>query len=163
MVSKMVNQKLNIVFTGFPYPQGLAGTKDNQNAIDALKKYNVSAKVLVLRQSSKINVPNGIYNGVPYETIGPDLWRWRFLLTSPVFFLKSMKAIQKEFCTYSRNIFYISGPPDFNNFPMIRQARKCGYKIVFYIVEDYDVAWNRSSSLWFKAEKTHRRKQRAGR
>lgn len=147
----MVTPKLNVVFTGFPYPQGLAGTKRNQHAIDALKKYGASVKVLVLRQSTKMNKPHGVYNGVPYETIGPDLWRTRFLMTSPVFFLKSMKAIRMTFCPDSRNIFYIYGPPTFNNFPMIRQARKCGYKIIFDIVEDDDVAWNRSTSLWFKA------------
>ena len=151
MSQKAVTPKLNVVFTGFPYPQGLAGTKRNQHAIDALKKYDASVKVLVLRQSTKINPPNGVYNGVPYETIGPDLWRTRFLLTSPVFFLKSMKAIRMAFCPDSRNVFLIYGPPTFNNFPMIRQARKCGYKIIFDIVEDDDVAWNRSSSLWFKA------------
>ena len=66
----MVAPKLNVVFTGFPYPQGLAGTKRNQHAIDALKKYDASVKVLVLRQSTKINTPNGVYGGVPYETIG---------------------------------------------------------------------------------------------
>ena len=151
MIQKVVSQKLNVVFTGFPYPQGLAGTKRNQHAIDALKKYNASVKVLVLRQSTKINTPNGVYNGVPYETIGPDLWRTRFLLTSPVFFLKSMKAIRTAFCPDAGNVFFVYGPPTINNFPMIRQARKCGYKIVFDIVEDDDVAWNRSSSLWFKA------------
>ena len=151
MNQKAVSQKLNVVFTGFPYPRGLAGTKRNQHAIDALKKYNASVKVLVLRQSTEMNKPCGVYNGVPYETIGPDLWRMRFLLTSPVFFLKSMKAIRMAFCPDAGNVFFVYGPPTFNNFPMIRQARKCGYKIIFDIVEDDDVAWNRSSSLWFKA------------
>jgi glycosyltransferase involved in cell wall biosynthesis len=151
MIKRAVTPKLNVVFTGFPYPQGLAGTKRNQHAIDALKQYDASVKVLVLRQSTKVNKPCGVYKGIPYETIGPDLWRMRFLLTSPVFFMKSMKAIREAFCPDSRNIFYIYGPPTFNNFPMIRQARKFGYKIIFDIVEDDDVAWNRSSSLWFKA------------
>jgi glycosyltransferase involved in cell wall biosynthesis len=151
MIQKAVIPKLNVVFTGFPYPQGLADTKDNQHAIDALKKHGASVRVIVLRQSTKINSPKGIYNGVPYETIGPDLWRTRFLLTSPVFFIKSVKAIRMAFRPDSRNVFFVYGPPNFNNFPMIRQARKCGYKIVFYIVEDDDVAWNRSSSLWSKA------------
>lgn len=148
----MVAPKLNVVFTGFSYPHGMAGTKRNQHAIDALKEHvNVSVRVLILRQSTKINTPKGVYGSVPYETIGPDLWRIRFLLTSPVFFLKSMKAIKMAFCPNTKNIFYIYGPPTFNNYPMIQQARKCGYKIIFDIVEDDDVAWNRSSSLWFKA------------
>jgi glycosyltransferase involved in cell wall biosynthesis len=148
----VLSPKLNVVFTGFSYPHGLAGTKRNQHAIEALKEYpNVSVRVLILRQSTEINAPNGVYKGVPYETIGPDLWRIRFLLTSPVFFLKSMKAIRTGFCHHAKNIFYVYGPPTFNNFPMIRQARKCGYKIIFDIVEDYDAVAKLSSKISSKA------------
>jgi glycosyltransferase involved in cell wall biosynthesis len=62
-----------------------------------------------------------------------------------------MKAIRMAFCPDVGNIFFVYGPPTFNNLPMIQQARKCGYKVIFDIVEDDDVAWDRSSSLWFKA------------
>jgi len=148
----VLNQKLNIVFTGFPYPHGLAGTKRNQHAIEALKEnVNVSVKVLVLRQLTKINKPYGVYNGVPYETIGPDLRRIRFLLASPKFFLKSMKAIRAAFCPDAGNVFFVYGPPKFENFPVIRQAHKCGYKIVFDIVEDYDAVAKLSSKISSKA------------
>ena len=151
MSKKAVISKLNVVFTGFPYPQGLAGTKRNQHAIDALKKYDASVNVLVLRQSTKINTPNGVYNGVPYKTIGPDLRHIRFLLTSPKFFLKSIRAVRTAFCTDAGNIFYVYGPPKFENFPVIRQARKSGYKIVFDIVEDYDAVAKLSSKISSKA------------
>jgi len=152
MYQKTASPKLlNVVFAGFPYPQGLAGTKRNQHAIDALKKNGASVKVLVLRQSTKINTPNGIYKGVPYETIGPDLRRMRFLLTSSVFFLKSMKAMRTAFCPDAENIFYIYGPATFEKFPMIRQARKSGYKVIFDIVEDYDAVANLSLKISSKA------------
>jgi len=152
MSKKKLIPKLNVVFTGFPYPHGMAGTKRNQHAINALKEQeNVSVKVLVLRQSTKLNKANGLYKSVPYETIGPDLRRMRLLLTLPVFFLKSMKAIRRSFCLNTTNIFYVYGPPTFDKFPMIRQARKCGYKIIFDIVEDDDALASISSRIWFKA------------
>lgn len=152
MYQKTVTPKLlNVVFIGFPYPQGLAGTKRNQHAIDALKKHGASVKVIVLRQSTKINTPNGVYNGVLYETIGPDLRRMRFLLTSPVFFLKSLKAVRAAFCPDAENILYIYGPATFEKLPMIQQARKCGYKIIYDIVEDYDAVAQLSSKISSKA------------
>ncbi len=149
----MSTSKLNVVFTGFPYPLGMAGTRRNQHAIEVLQRYkDVSVKVIVLRQSTELNEPCGVHNGVPYETVGPDLFRMRFLLTSPIFFVKSRRAIRRAFCPHAKNIFLVYGPPALDNYAMIRQACKCGYKIIFDIVEDDDVAWNISSSLWHKVK-----------
>ena len=66
-----------------------------------------------------------------------------------------MKAIRTAFCPDVGNIFYIYGPPTFEKFPMIQQAHKCGYKIIFDIVEDYDAVANVS----LKISKTDKQKK----
>jgi glycosyltransferase involved in cell wall biosynthesis len=128
----------------------MAGTKRNQHAIEALKQYDdVTVRVIVLRQSTEVNQPSGIHDGVEYETVGPDLWGAHFLLRSPVFFQKSRIAIRNAFRPNAKNILMVYGWPTFENMPMILQARKCGYKVVFDIVEDYNNA-DDISSLWHK-------------
>jgi len=144
--------KINLVFLGsFSYPQGMADTKRNQHAIDALKDYEgLSIKVLILRQSSKENQPTGIHQGIHYETVMPDLLRAGFILKYPWFQRKVKLATAKVFVPGVKNILYVYGPPMVDNIAAVFQARKLGFKVIFDIVEDEVTSANICPTLWHK-------------
>ena len=145
-------QKLNIVVLGgFPYPRGMAGTKRIQHAIDGMKEApDVSICVLVLRQSSSRNTLAGMHAGIPYETVMGDLARVRLTLLFPVLTVKAMRALKRSWRPDCRNIIYLYGPPSLDNIVPILYCRHLGYKIVFDIVEDYDLAWSLSRSFYHR-------------
>jgi len=143
---------LNIIFFGdFPYPHGMAGTKRVQHAINGLKNYpNISIHVVIMRQSSRKNSLAGVYEGVPYETVMGDLFRMKMVLMAPLLFTKARRVVKRIYRPGQKNILYIYGPPSFDNLPTIRYARSLGYKIVFDIVEDDDLARDMLKNSWYR-------------
>lgn len=144
--------RINLVFLGgFPYPHGMAGTKRNQHAIDALKAYEeFLIRVLILRQSSKDNPPTGMHQGIHYATVMPDLFRSGFFLKYFWFQIKVKRAINKVFVPDAKNILHVYGPPMLDNITAIMRARKLGFKVIFDIVEDDATAANICPTLWHK-------------
>ncbi len=144
--------KLNIIFLGdFPYPYGMAGTKRIQHAIDGLKgKKEISICVIVLTQSSRNNVLNGAHLGTPYQTVVGDLLRSRMALLFPVLYLKAMRTLKRTHRSDCSNIIYNYGPLNLFNVVPLAYAQRCGYKIVFDIVEDDDTAMENSRSIYHK-------------
>ena len=153
-------RKINVVFLGgFSYPHGMAGTKRIQHAIDVLKEHReVTIHVVVLRQSSASNALSGTYRGVSYETVMGDLFRTKALLMAPVFHMKAKRTIRRYFQPCQRNILFVYGPPSMDNVPVIRHARRLGYKIVFDIVEDDSLASPISTSLWHRVKNSYVRR-----
>ena len=147
---------MNLVFLGtLPYPQGMAATKRIQYTINGMKCFpDVSIRVVVLRQSSKENAPNGIHDGIPYETVMTDLQRIKLVLLAPIFCIRTKCAIQRIYRADMDNILYVYGHTSFDNLPAILFARRLGYKIVFDIVEDEELADNLSKRQWGKVKKT---------
>ncbi len=152
----MNEKSMNLIFLGeFAYPQGMAGTKRIQHAVDGIRHVpDVSIRVIVLRQSSKVNVLNGCHEGIPYETVMGDLLRSRMALLFPLFYLKARCALKRAFRSDYDNIIYNYGPPNLLNVGILAYAQRLGYKIVFDIVEDYDTAMNVSSSLSHRVQMT---------
>lgn len=147
---------LNIIFLGsFAYPQGMAGTKLIQHAIDGIRDNpDVSIRVIVLRQSSDANTLNGCHKGIPYETVMGNLLRFRMALLFPLFYLKARRALKRVLLPGYKNIIYNYGPPNLFNVGILAYAQRLGYKIVFDIVEDYDTAMNISRSLSHRVQMT---------
>jgi glycosyltransferase involved in cell wall biosynthesis len=69
------------------------------------------------------------------------------LLKAPLLYAKSRKVMGQLFQPDRCNLLYVYGPPSIDNLPAILYARKLGYKIIFDIVEDYDLARNISKSF----------------
>lgn len=133
---------------GFDYPHGMAGTKRIQNIINGLKAYpDISIRVVVLRQSSQNNMLTGVHLDVPYETVMGDLFRSKVVLMAPLLFAKSRKTMRRLFRPDRSNVLYVYGPPSFDSLPAIRYARKLGFKVVFDIVEDFELSHHISTSL----------------
>jgi glycosyltransferase involved in cell wall biosynthesis len=136
---------------GFPYPKGMATTHHVQNTIDGLKTTpGLSIHVMILRQSSRENVLSGDHEGTPYETVMGDALRLRGLLMAPVFHARARRAVTRLFQPGCRNILYVYGPPCLDNVPTIHRARRLGFKVIFEIVEDDDVAMSVSGSCWHR-------------
>ena len=150
MPENQTARRLNIVFFGsFEYPQGMAGTKRIQHAIDGLRRCSdASIRVIILRQSSANNPPRGVHRNITYETVMPDLMRVKLALLAPLFFAKAMSAIRRAFDPESKNILLIYGPPTLDNVPVVRYARKRGYKVAFDFVEDDETAIESSSDFY---------------
>jgi glycosyltransferase involved in cell wall biosynthesis len=146
------NQKQNIIFLGgFPYPQGMAGTKRIQHAIDGLKEFpDVAIRVIILTQSSHENSLNGSHRGIPYQTIMGDLRRIKAAFYLPLLSLKACRVIKWAFRENCNNVIYNYGPPGLFNIGVLLYAHRLGYKIIFDIVEDDDTAMSISSSLYHK-------------
>lgn len=159
MLDNRARRKLSIIFLGgFPYPQGMAGTKRIQHAIDGMKDApGVSIRVVVLRQSSEQNALSGVHEGIPYETVMGDLLRSKAVLMSPLLHLKAKRTIGGLFQPDQTNILFVYCAPSWDNLPTIRYARRCGYKVVFDIVEDDDLAFGVSKSLWHRVKNIHTR------
>lgn len=144
---------MQIIFTGFRYPRGMAGTKRNEHAIRALKdEHGVKISVLVARQSTSLNPPAGIIDGVKYTTVMPDTLRAAFLLKYPLFFFRAQRLLKQISGEENNNqtILYVYGPLSLDNIPLLRAAKRFGYKVVFDIVEDDDLAYPISTSYWHK-------------
>lgn len=159
-MTEINHSNLNIVFLGtFPYPHGMAGTKRVQHAIDGIRSCAPDAliRVLVLRQSGDTHCLNGIHKGTQYETVGANLFRTRAVLMAPFLTAKGKRILQRWFCPSMANILYVYGPPSLDNRSLTRYARTLGFKIIFDIVEDDDVAFNLSKSPWHRLNNLYTR------
>ena len=133
--------ELHIIFTGVPYPQGMARTKRIQHAIDALNSYpNISISVLCARQPPELNPAEGEHKGVPYSTIMPDVFRGAFVLKYPLYFFRARRAFRRLVKPTAKGVLLVLGPPIVDDLPLILEARRQNYKVVFDMVEDDAVA-----------------------
>lgn len=146
-----MNMKINLVFMGnFTYPHGMAGTKRIHNVINALKEYpDITTRVILQRQSSADNSLSGIYKGTPYETVMGDLLQMRMLLLLPMLYYKTVAALKKALRPDCKNLIYYYGPLFLDSIVPLSYARKFGYKIVFDVIEDFDLMRDVSSTFYF--------------
>jgi len=144
-----MNRKINLVFMGgFTYPRGMAGTKRIQHAIKALKENpDVTVRVILQRQSSLDNILAGVHEGTPYQTVMGDLFGSKMLVSLPLLHFKTIRALKDAWQPNQKNIIYHYGPLNLDNIVPLYYSRHLGYKIVFDIVEDYDVAKNLTNSF----------------
>lgn len=136
-----MNEKVNVVFLlSIPFPNGMASTKRVQRVIDGLQAQGVHSHVLVTRQLSNLNRPEGVFKDVPYKTLMPNLVGKKLALKLPVLFIKTVAQARRLFNPAVKNILYIYDYPAIDNIFALLVLRKLGYKIVFDIVEDADHA-----------------------
>lgn len=142
--------KINLILMGeFTYPYGMAGTKRIQNVISSLRKYSdVSCRVILLRQSADLNKLSGNFNGIPYETVMGDLIGIKMLPVLPVLWYKTACSLKKAFRPGHKNIIYYYGTVFFDSVIPLSYAKKLGYKIIFDVVEDFELAKEISLSYY---------------
>jgi glycosyltransferase involved in cell wall biosynthesis len=136
---------LNVVFMAhLGYPRGMAGTQLLQNLMDALQaEASVTPRMLVLRQGRDFaadNPTSGVHKGIEYYTAGAGL---RPGLSS-VFGLsgyirEGLGLLRRWQKPDAKNILFVYGPPSGDNLVFILRARRMGYRVVFYLVEDIRV------------------------
>lgn len=145
-----MTNKINLVFMGgFTYPRGMAGTKRIQNALTALKEYpHVATRVILQRQSARDNILSGIYDGTPYETVMGDLLRARMFVALPLLYYKTYAALKRALQPDYKNMLYFYGPLFLESVVPLSYARRLGYKIVFDVIEDYDLTKEVSGSFY---------------
>lgn len=145
-------KRLNIVFLGgFDYPRGMAGTKRVQHAINGLKAIQgVAINVVIVRQSKQMNALFGTHKGIPYQTVTGDLSRLSKLLKAPAVNARTRKILRGLFRQGPLNILYIYGPPNFDSLCSANYARRIGFKVVYDVVEDYDLAEERTGNWWHR-------------
>jgi len=133
---------LHVVFMGnLLYPEGLAETKRFQHFIDGVMAVQgSSAQVLLLRQSHPGRDDgrlSGEKRGVPYETIGHNI---RANLALPFTMLRYLFAGCRFFWRARRrdrrNVLFVYGEPNLENFVFVLWARMLGFQVVVDIVED---------------------------
>jgi glycosyltransferase involved in cell wall biosynthesis len=151
-LGKLMGADLNVIFMGtFPYPQGMAGTKRIQHAIEGLKGApNVTICVIVLTQSSRENALSGRHMGIPYQTVMGDLFRLRMALLFPLFYIRARRALKRAYRAECDNVIYNYEGPNLHNIGILAYAKSCGYKIVLDVVEDYDTGMKNSRSLYYR-------------
>ncbi len=142
----------NIVFLGgFTYPEGMAVTHHVHLLIDGLRACSdASVRVVVLRQSSKVNRLSGVHKGVPYETVLGDAGRAKAIVMAPLLHTRARRMMRRFRRTDKTNILFVYGPPSPENLPTVRYARQLRYKVVFYVVEDDSLAWEISTNAWHR-------------
>jgi glycosyltransferase involved in cell wall biosynthesis len=145
---------LHIIFTGFPYPNGMAGTKRNEHAIRTLADHGARINVLATRQSTKLNPPKGNFSGIEYTTIMPDTLRALYVLKYPLYFFKSQIMFKKiiNIQNEKNKLLYLYGPPSLDNITLLLSAKFTGCLIVFDIVEDDNLAFFNSTSYWARVK-----------
>lgn len=127
----------------FNYPHGMAATNVVQNYIDYLHESpDFDVQVLVLRQQ-RVRLADselsGEYKGVRYVTIGNDIRPgFGVLIKGPKFFLDGIIYLKKNYRKNQKNVIYVYGNLNTDNFLMILYAKMIGYKVVFYVVEDVE-------------------------
>jgi glycosyltransferase involved in cell wall biosynthesis len=65
----------------------------------------------------------------------------------PVLFMKSRRILRRLYKTGDDNVLYVYGPVTYDNVLLLRYAKGIGFKLVFDIVEDYDLALHISGGL----------------
>lgn len=126
---------------GFTYPRGMAGTKRIQNIIGALKQYpGITARVILQRQSSELNILSGVHEGTPYETVMGDLLRAKMVAALPLLYCRTIAALKRAYRPEQRNVIYFYGPLFLESVVPLSYAQRLGYKIVFDVNEDHGLA-----------------------
>lgn len=153
-----LRERMNVVFMGgFTYPRGMAGTKRIQNIINALKRHpEVEARVILQRQASADNVLCGTHEGTPYETVLGDVLRAKLLALLPMLYCKTFAALRRAFRPGQKNIVYFYGPLFLDSVVPLAVAKRLGYRLVFDVIEDYDLSKDvsRSPYQYWKAKLT---------
>lgn len=145
---------MHVLFAGnFPYPNGFAGTKRVQHYIDFLVAQGVRVEVLVLRGKPVLpgnEALEGVHRGVPYRVVGRDVQPGIRLPLAWFRFVRQgrrvLRAVQKP---GEADILYFYGQPEAENLWLLRAARRLGYRIVFDLVEDYDLLADTYPSVFF--------------
>src|SRR5208283_1749146 len=133
----------------FTYPNGMAGTKRVRNAINSLKQHpDVTACVILQRQSTEYNILSGVHEGTPYETVMGDLFRARMFAALPVLCYRTIAALKRAFLSDRKNVIYFYGPLFLESVVPLHYAQKHGYKIVFDVIEDFGLTKEVSHSLY---------------
>lgn len=142
-------KNINLIFFGnFPYPYGMAGTRRIRHAISALQgRPDISIRVIVLYQPSSTVARNGRYEGTTYQTLIDNCSGAKRMALLPSLYLKAVRVLRQAWSSCGANIIYNYGPMTADNFVPLLYSRYLGYKIVFDIVEDYDVAMGISRSF----------------
>ena len=148
-----------IIMGGFTYPKGMAGTKRIQHVIDALKQYpDIFIKIILQRQSSEDTILSGVHESTPYETIMGDLRQTKMFILLPLLYYRTILALKMSFRSDCQNVIYFYGPLFLESIVPLRYAQRLGYKIVFDVIEDYDLEKDMASSFyeWVKCKLTSR-------
>src|SRR5665647_445279 len=134
---------------GFTYPHGMAGTKRIQHVINALKEYpHVTTRVILQRQSSEHNMLRGVHEGTLYETVMGDLLRAKMFIMLPMLWYRTIAALKKAYRSDCKNVIYFYGPLFFESVLPLSYAERLGYKNVFDVVEDFNLAKEVSQSFY---------------
>ncbi len=143
-----MSREINLIFMGnFTYPRGMAGTKRIQHVIKALKLCpEVTTRVILQRQSREGNILSGVHDGTPYETVMGNLLRARMFLSLPILYHRTITALKKAFHPDGKNVIYFYGPLFVDSVVPLGYAQRIGYRIVFDVIEDYDLARELSHS-----------------
>jgi glycosyltransferase involved in cell wall biosynthesis len=147
--------KTNLIFMGeFTYPHGMAPTKRIEHILKTMRGFpNVTVRVLLQRQSRKDNKNlTGVHEGTPYETVMGDLLRFKMLAALPMLYYKTILALRRHFQPRDKNIIYYYGIVGLDNIVPLYYARLLGYRIIFDIVEDFDIAGSISQSFFHRVK-----------
>jgi glycosyltransferase involved in cell wall biosynthesis len=126
----------------FLYPKGMAGTKRIQHIIDVMNPLQgMAVSLLLLRQSHagrNNDTLSGSYKGTPYTTIGHNVSiGWNLPVTLFRYLQEGFHHLNHARLDGGKNILYVYGEINIENFPFVLYARKIGYRIIFDVVEDF--------------------------
>lgn len=136
----------HLFFGGFPYPHGMAGTQIVQSYLPEFHRRGDITSVLALRRSlDPDDALRGTYQASPYLVaesglfIGRGAWAAR---------REAMRFIERQFKPGYTNIAVHYGVPHPRNIPYLYAARRLGYRLLHWVVEDYSAlslyrAWKR--------------------
>ncbi|GAH76642.1 unnamed protein product, partial [marine sediment metagenome] len=118
-------------------------------AINALKEYpDVATRVILQRQSGEENILSGVYDGTPYETVMGDLLRAKMFVALPILYYKTFAVLKRALRPDHKNVIYFYGPLFLESIVPLSYAKRLGYKIVFDVIEDYELATDVSRSFY---------------
>lgn len=136
-----MEKKINCIFTGcFLYPYGYAATIRKQQFLEYLHKRGCNVHVLLTLKWAKGSIMNpnkGVFNGVPFETVGHYVKKGPLLPLTYIFMIVHVCLrflfLKKK---ASKNMIVSFGAGPDTLVPLLF-AKLIGYKIVFDIVEDF--------------------------
>jgi glycosyltransferase involved in cell wall biosynthesis len=134
-----VEKKLNIVFLGESYLGGMAGSRRIQNLINPLLSdpdITVSNLIVAEPDEKKTTQVAGTKNKVAYHII---YYRLKNPFSFLDFYFGGIKFLFHARDPKAVNILYCYDNPSLFNFLFFKSARFAGYKIVFDIVENYEL------------------------
>jgi len=126
----------------------MATTRRIQRVIDGLKPLSdVDLRVLSLCQRSTENRPSGDHLGTPYTTAYTYESDKLPITALPAIWKRACRCLKESYRQGAGNILYkYAEPTIFDLFPT-RYARRLGYRVIYDIIEDPDVAATISRSL----------------